>query len=153
MTTLHALRRSRNLSLGELARLTGIPLRRLAEFEYEERPLKWSEREAIAAVFDTAVLNIAGGVGQAVSVPEGGRLTQHQVYLLSAVAAAAALSLSLQSVVPELSAGVRLAPAVRAAADPTPSAAPSETPQPATGRGNTLLLAASSTPPVIATAT
>ncbi len=106
MTTLHALRRGRKLPLSELARLTGIPARRLAEFEYEERPLELQEREAIAQALGVRAQMVTGGLSIATPAMEGGRLNPQQAYLLSALAATAALSLSLHAALPTLSAGL-----------------------------------------------
>ncbi|CAA9231039.1 MAG: hypothetical protein AVDCRST_MAG26-967 [uncultured Chloroflexia bacterium] len=63
MTTLHSLRRSKHISLGELARCTGVPLRSLAEYEYEGRRLPEAEQRAVAAFFGLAPEQMTAGLG------------------------------------------------------------------------------------------
>lgn len=159
MTTLHALRRNHKLSLSELALLTGIPARRLAEYEYEERPLGWHERQALARVFDVSVLQIGAGMAAAVPISDGGRLQPQQAYLLSALAATTALSLSLWQVAPSLPSVTFVQPARPALSAPTslPESPPRPSP-PARAAGvvlpkrTELSAAAASTAPVAPTA-
>lgn len=135
MATLHALRRSHNLSLSELARLTGIPARRLAEYEYEQRPLRPDEREAVAAVFGVRAHSVAAGLAATLEAPANGRLQPRQAYLLSALAATAALSLSLRAARPDLrfNSPISLAAPIAAVAR-TPT--PPPTPAPLAPEGN-----------------
>ena len=51
MTSLHKLRRSRGVSLSQLAARTAIPMRQLAAFEYHEQPLSPAEEQRVADVF------------------------------------------------------------------------------------------------------
>jgi len=129
MTTLHALRRSRKLSLSQLAELTGIPARRLAEYEYEERPLRWKEREALAVVFDVSVLQITAGIDVATAA-EPATLQPQQAYLVGALAATAALSLSLRLAAPSLPYSVSSVPIAQSRLAPATASAPSPTPEP-----------------------
>ena len=103
MTTLHSLRRSRKLSLSELSTVTGISMRRLAEFEYEQRPLPAPERAALAAFFGLRIEHITGGVSVALPAADGTHLSVQHAYVLAAAAAAATLSLSLRMAAPQLS--------------------------------------------------
>src|SRR4051794_21518026 len=96
MITLHALRRRHNLPLSEVARVTGISMRRLAEYEYESRPLGRAEHEAVAAFFRLHARGISGGVTLALSSPTSGVLEPDQAYGLAATAATAALILALR---------------------------------------------------------
>ncbi len=61
MSTLHTLRRHYDLSLGELAQLTGIPLRRLAEYEYEDRPLPLEDQHALVTLFSKEMHSMGSG--------------------------------------------------------------------------------------------
>src|SRR3954470_9876792 len=96
MTTLHALRRRHNLSLSDLARLTGISMRRLAEYEYESLPLGQTEYEAVAAFFRVHTRSISGGITFARSGTDRTSLPPDQAYSLAAMAATAALVLALR---------------------------------------------------------
>ena len=100
MTTLHSLRRSRKLSLSELSTLTGVSMRRLAEFEYEQRPLPVTERAALAAFFGLRTEHITGGVSVALPAGDDTHLSVEHAYMLAAAAAAATLSLSLRLAAP-----------------------------------------------------
>jgi murein DD-endopeptidase MepM/ murein hydrolase activator NlpD len=91
MTTLHALRRHYDLSLGELAQLTGISTRRLAEYEYEDRPLPPEDERALRSLF-SAEHSVASGWAVAAPVGERGTRQTEQTLLLAALAATAALS-------------------------------------------------------------
>lgn len=118
MMTLHTLRRMHNVSLSELARLTGISVRRLAEYEYEAQPLLPDEREAVAAFFQVHAHSIASGIGVASPAPSPRGVTQDQATILAGLAALAVLSLSLQ-----LSPQVSIAPVLSLQAAP-PAVAP-----------------------------
>jgi len=96
MTTLHALRRRHNLSLSDLARLTGISMRRLAEYEYESLPLGRTEYEAVAAYFHVHTRSISSGVTVALPGADRSSLQPDQAYSLAAMAATAALVLALR---------------------------------------------------------
>lgn len=91
MTTLHTLRRHYDLSLGELAQLTGIPLRRLAEYEYEDRPLPSEDQDALISLFSREIESM--GSGWSVAAPPIARDGQpDRAVLLAAFAATVALS-------------------------------------------------------------
>ena len=60
MQNLRALRRSRSLTFLDLAALTGIPARRLAEIEYGIRHLTAAERETLALVLGLAPSGFTG---------------------------------------------------------------------------------------------
>ena len=127
MTTLHALRRAYHLSLSELAYQTGVPARRLAEYEYEEHPLSPAEQQALAAFFGTRPQLIRGGLELALPRPAGSLVQPEQAYLLAALAATAALSWSLNVLAPRLPSlpssrsGAAVAPAP---AEPIPASTP-----------------------------
>ncbi|HSH82579.1 MAG TPA: hypothetical protein VLA19_28950, partial [Herpetosiphonaceae bacterium] len=130
MTTLHSLRRSRKLSLSELASLTGVSMRRLAEFEYEQRPLLHSERSALAAFFGLRTEHITGGVSVALPAAEGGGLSAQHAYVLAAAAAAATLTLSLRMAAPQFSLPRPPSFSAQAIQVPSPTATPPATPEP-----------------------
>jgi murein DD-endopeptidase MepM/ murein hydrolase activator NlpD len=121
MTTLHALRRQHALPFSELARLTGVPVRRLAAFEYHEQPLSPHERQQLAAFF---------GVSQAVlqhgtldRAHESLRSTgSPQMMATLAVAATLALSLRLHGPAAALPQPVTQAPLSAPAAAQRPEA-------------------------------
>lgn len=160
MTRLHALRRAHNMSLHELARRTGISVRRLAEYEYEERPLRWAEREAIAVIFDVRTQRLAGGLSIAPPEQEHPRLHPRHAYALSALAASAALAVSLRAALPTLPYSTPIggagpaAAAARAPEQPTPTtrqeptAARADTSSAASTPAVTTMPAAPTTPPV-----
>lgn len=94
MTTLHALRRTYALSFSELALLTAVPARRLAEFEYHGCPLSAAERQSLAAFFGIAAHGLEGGyVARVAAYPA---LTRAQAQTLAALAATAVLAWSLR---------------------------------------------------------
>lgn len=94
MTTLHALRRTYALSFSELAVQTAVPVRRLAEFEYQGHPLTPTERQSLAAFFGVTEATLEGGfVARHVAQP---MLTQSQAQAMAAIAAVAALAWSLR---------------------------------------------------------
>lgn len=149
MTTLHALRRTYALSFSELAVLTAVPARRLAEFEYQGQPLSVDERRSLASLFGITEQAIEGGfVSRHTAQPT---LTQTQAKALAALAAVAALAWGLRLNQPQLSSGtnhfaaasmangVNAARQLRSAAitvtpeptitvEPTATAAPTEVP-------------------------
>lgn len=95
MNALHLLRRDRRLSLSQLTELTGIPMRRLAEHEYEGRPLLPAEEDRLAALFGVQRQTLAPG--WAATLPaRPAMLPSQQAYLLAALAASAALTLALR---------------------------------------------------------
>jgi murein DD-endopeptidase MepM/ murein hydrolase activator NlpD len=103
MTTLHALRRTYALSFSELAALTAVPVRRLAEFEYQGQPLSIDERRSLASLFGITEQAIEGGfVSRHSAQPT---LTQNQAKALAALAAITALAWSLRVGQPQLSSG------------------------------------------------
>lgn len=94
MTTLHWLRRSHGLSFSELSMLTTIPVRRLAEFEYQGFPLSNEDRQRLAALFGIGAQMIEGGfVAQALDQPEP---LPKQFQALAMLAATATLAWSLR---------------------------------------------------------
>ncbi len=92
MSTLHTLRRHYDLSLGELAQLTGIPLRRLAEYEYEDRPLPPEDQHALVTLFSKEMHSMGSGWESAATIDGQRRGQPEQAYLLAAFAATVALS-------------------------------------------------------------
>jgi hypothetical protein len=145
MTTLHALRRTYALSFSELAVLTAVPARRLAEFEYQGQPLSIDERQSLASLFGITEQAIEGGfVSRHSAQPT---LTQTQAKALAALAAVAALAWSLRLNQPQPSSGINhyafasmanganAARQMRAAAatatlEPTVTVEPTATPEP-----------------------
>lgn len=140
MTTLHALRRTYALSFSELAVLTAVPARRLAEFEYHGYALDSVERRSLACLFGVAEQSLEGGyVSRKVAQPT---LTQTQAQAMAAVAAVAALAWSLRLAQPQrpalmpqsalaamgTGAGLPLGRFAMAAESATPTAAPTLTP-------------------------
>ena len=105
MNTLHQLRRGRRLSLSQLAELTGIPLRRLAEYEYEGRPLLPVEEDTLAALFGLQRRHLVGGWTAVTSAERPPLLRPEQAYVLAALAASAALALSLRAGLPAVASG------------------------------------------------
>jgi murein DD-endopeptidase MepM/ murein hydrolase activator NlpD/transcriptional regulator with XRE-family HTH domain len=96
MTTLHALRRQHALSFSEMARLTGVPVRRLAAFEYHGAPLSLDERRSVAAFFGVPQTLIQSGIvaERAAESPALGSRPQ----MLATLAAATTIALSLRLV-------------------------------------------------------
>lgn len=94
--TLHGLRRGRNLTLSEVARLTGISTRALAAYEYEGQPLEAAERDALAALFGVRGELVASGLGMEPVQGEPRPLRMRPFYRASAWLMTALLSLSLQ---------------------------------------------------------
>lgn len=96
MSYLRALRRSRALTFLDLARLTGIPARLLAEAEYGLRSLSRNEREQLALVFglpDQNMLQPAYSVrGQSRAATLALPLPSPQALLIAALAGTLALS-------------------------------------------------------------
>ena len=93
--TLHALRRSHELTLVELARLTGIPTRRLAEFEYADRLPQPSEREALVGIFGPAAWSAACGLTATPSRPRAKKVVSRRALRVMKWTAAAAAGLAL----------------------------------------------------------
>lgn len=88
---LHALRRRQNLALSELARRTGVPLRRLAEIEYHDLPLAEGEHAALVAALDLPGWTLTGGIAPAPVRRGPVRLRRHSRrarWVVAAVAAA-----------------------------------------------------------------
>jgi hypothetical protein len=83
------------MSLSQLTELTGIPMRRLAEHEYEGRPLLPAEQDLLAGLFGVQRQALAGN-WTAGAVARPALLPSQQAYLLAALAASAALTLALQ---------------------------------------------------------
>jgi|GEM_PF-463953 len=99
MTTLHALRRSHALTFSELAVLTAVPARTLANFEYEGHPLSLDERQSLAMLFGVADHLLEGGF---VASPHGQTPLAHvHVQALVALAAGVTLAWSLRSSNPQ----------------------------------------------------
>jgi hypothetical protein len=92
MSTLHTLRRHYDLSLGDLAQLTGIPLRRLAEYEYEDRPLPPEDQHALISLFSREMQSMGSGWSVAAPAVEHTARQPDQAFLLAAFAATVALS-------------------------------------------------------------
>ena len=92
MTTLHTLRRHYDLSLGDLAQLTGISLRRLAEYEYEDRPLPPEDQHALITLFSVQMQSMGSGWDAAAPIAERAVRQPEQAFLLAAFAATVALS-------------------------------------------------------------
>ncbi|HZG68098.1 MAG TPA: helix-turn-helix transcriptional regulator [Herpetosiphonaceae bacterium] len=94
---LHWLRRSRQLSLSELASLTGIPMRRLAAYEYTQGDLSSADRERLAEVFGVGAECFRSGIDTRQAAVERGWVEPRTQHRLTAVVAAALLSLSLHA--------------------------------------------------------
>lgn len=100
MTTLHDLRRTYALSFSELAVLTAIPVRRLAEFEYHGIPLSQTEQHSIAAFFGVADQALEGGfVSRHATQPT---LTKQHAQAFAMLTVTAALAWSLRVAQPAM---------------------------------------------------
>lgn len=133
MSTLHTLRRHYNLSLGELAQLTGISLRRLAEYEYEDRPLPPEDQDALISLFSKEMQNMGSGWDTAAPITERASRQPEQAFLLAAFAATVAvsgtvgLSTKLRDAAMHLVDALPAIPAMVARSEPEP---PAPTPAP-----------------------
>jgi murein DD-endopeptidase MepM/ murein hydrolase activator NlpD len=128
MQNLRALRRSRSLTFLDLAALTGIPARQIAEIEYGLRRLSPPERESLAVAFGLAPGGFTGAhrrvtVASASLAPAAERRALH-VLMVAALAA----TLATSAVTVDLS-GLRL-PTLPAVAALTGAPAPAETAAP-----------------------
>ncbi|MCU0493194.1 MAG: peptidoglycan DD-metalloendopeptidase family protein [Chloroflexaceae bacterium] len=95
MHYLRALRRHRDLTLTDVAMLTGIPARRLAEAEYGLSVLNYRERGAVATVFgltDESLLIRMGGRKQPTARPLATDQAAAQVLMITAIAGTVAAS-------------------------------------------------------------
>lgn len=113
MATLRTLRCSRSLTFLELADLTGIPARQLAEAEYGLRPLSADQRAALALVLGLQPDDITGS-HRCITAPHlapAPRSDQRPLQLLAAVALTATIATSAVSGAPTLRLPWRLAPA------------------------------------------
>lgn len=128
MNTLHQLRRSRRLSLSQLTELSGISMRRLAELEYEDWPALSFETERLAAVFGVQPQHLAAGSTAALA-QRPALLPSQQAYLLAALAASAALTLTLQIEPPQLAPVGRGMPVSAFVAAPTVTVTSTSEPQ------------------------
>ncbi len=108
--TLHALRRNQGLTLSELARLTGISMRRLAEFEYQNCPLEPAAREALVAVFGAQAWTAASGVGSVAPEPESFAHSSHSGWSVARWTVAATATLALSLAMPHPALAMRSAP-------------------------------------------
>ena len=124
MNTLHRLRRGRRLSLSQLTELTGIPLRRLAEYEYEGRPLLRVEEDTLAALFGLQHQHLVGGWASVASAERPPLLRPEQAYVLAALAASAALAISLRAGLPVVASGGAGIPVAAERALPKPAITP-----------------------------
>lgn len=70
MSALRTLRLSRSLNFLDLAHLSGIPARALAEAEYGLRPLSWRDQERLAFVLGVCASDIAPTYAQSAAAPE-----------------------------------------------------------------------------------
>lgn len=128
MNALHLLRRDRHLSLSQLTELTGIPMRRLAEHEYEGRPLLPAEEDRLAALFGVQRQVLTAGW----AAPQPSRqalLPSQQAYLLAALAASATLTLALRIEQPQFAPAGRGVGFSVVAAQPTPTVTGTREPQ------------------------
>ncbi len=141
MNTLHRLRRGRRLSLSQLAELTGIPVRRLAEYEYEGRPLLRVEEDRLAALFGLQHQNLVGGWTTVGSAERSPLLRPEQAYVLAALAATAALALPLRAGLPAVPSGGAGSPVVAERSLPTPTVTPEPRATPTSGVEAEALLA------------
>lgn len=128
MNTLHRLRRGRRLSLSQLAELTGIPMRRLAEYEYEGRPLLRVEEDTLAALFGLQRQHLVGDWAAVASAERPPLLRPEQAYVLAALAASAALALSLRAGLPAVASGGAGSPVAAERSLPTVTPEPRATP-------------------------
>ncbi len=100
MSTLRTLRMNRALSLFDLARLTELPARRLAEAECGLRPLAWEECEQLAFIFGIRPSEIAPPIQAIQVIPWPQPLTQAAPALFSLTLAATLASAAIQGELP-----------------------------------------------------
>ncbi|MFV9503233.1 MAG: M23 family metallopeptidase [Oscillochloridaceae bacterium umkhey_bin13] len=110
METLRTLRRTRALTLLDLAALTGIPARTLAEAEYGLRRLGVAEREMLALVLGLNSQDLTGahprmapGAAEAMAIPWPDQRTLQALVGLALVATVTTGSLELVDRLPEVS--------------------------------------------------
>lgn len=153
MQTLRTLRRSRDLTFLDLAQLTGIPVRLLAEAEYGLRALSGYECSQLAFVFgiNESALGRATSVVRTPSNPLAQSLKQSLVAaaivttLVTSVLRAretvaqfgtapaapqAAIALALPSATPSATASATLTPSPTSSPTASPTASPTLTPSP-----------------------
>ena len=127
MQNLRTLRRSRSLTFLDLAALTGISARQIAEIEYGLRRLSSSERDSLALVLGLAPAGFTGAhrrplTQTVVSAPFVDRRALQA--LMAAALAATIATGSMVGGAPALRLPVQLAPAALEHAAPQPSADP-----------------------------
>jgi murein DD-endopeptidase MepM/ murein hydrolase activator NlpD len=162
MTALRSLRRSRALTLFDIARLTGIPVRVLAEFECGLHSLSDTQRTEVAFVFGLRDLPAPAPAPRAALLPQPARQALAAAALAAALATAARPAADLfhgAESATRLAAAVigSLRPQAPAPAEPQRAAAaaplPTAAASPTTTASATPTPAASATPSPSATAT